>query len=208
MAKFNSTTFGTISGRHGSAVAATTKDGQSILRVYRAPANPKTEKQMIQRTKFGFVNKELSNYQTLFKSTFKNSNGRSQAVALALANAVIGDYPNFAIDYSKLQIAAGRLDITAQISIAKTTGSNVKIDWDNTVDGSDSSNEDNVNFVFINTNSNVAILRENQTIRSASSATLELPAVWAGIELHCWIFFTAPDGSVSSNSQYISLLSF
>ena len=49
MAKFSSTTFGPISGRHGTAVAATTKDGKSYIRVYRAPSNPKTEKQVAHR---------------------------------------------------------------------------------------------------------------------------------------------------------------
>jgi hypothetical protein len=208
MAKFSSSTFGTISGRHGTAVAATTKDGQSILKIYRAPSNPNTQKQQAQRAKFAMVTRELSSYQNLFKSTFRDTSGRIQATSLALANSVVGDYPNFSIDYSKLQIAAGNLDITARVAIAKSTGSNVKIDWDNTVDGSDSSNEDNVNFVFINTDSKVAILRDYQTIRSAGTATLELPAVWEGVELHCWIYFTSPDGTVSSNSQYIDLLSF
>ena len=66
MAKFSSTTFGPISGRHGTAVAATTKDGKSYIRVYRAPSNPKTEKQVAHRSKFAFANKALSCLGSLF----------------------------------------------------------------------------------------------------------------------------------------------
>lgn len=57
MATFNSTTFGAISGRHGSAVAAYTKNGKCILKVFKTPSNPNTDKQVAQRTKFGFVNR-------------------------------------------------------------------------------------------------------------------------------------------------------
>ena len=63
MAKFNSTTFGTISGRHGSAVAATQKNGTSYLRVFRAPSDPKTAKQVNQRAKFGFANQAVRPFQ-------------------------------------------------------------------------------------------------------------------------------------------------
>ena len=51
MAKFESTTFGLISGRHGTAVAAKC-NGKNVLRVYSAPSDPKTPKQLAQRAKF------------------------------------------------------------------------------------------------------------------------------------------------------------
>jgi hypothetical protein len=207
MAKFSSPTFGTISGRHGTAVAATTKDGQSILRIYRAPSNPNTPKQQAQRTKFGMATSELSNYKSLFQKTFMNQKGRLQAVSSAMANCMVGEYPTFSIDYSKLQIAYGIIDIAAQVSIIKTTGSNVKIEWDTTVIGSETKQNDNVNFVFINTNSSVAILLENHAIRSVGNSTIELPEVWSGNEIHCWFYFSNPNGNATSNSQYIDLLS-
>ena len=75
MAKFNSTTFGAISGRHGSAVAATTKDGKNYLRVYRAPSNPNSDKQIAHRTKFSFAIKSLGCFRNLFKETYNNSRG-------------------------------------------------------------------------------------------------------------------------------------
>ena len=71
MAQFNSLTFGTISGRHGSAVATTTKNGKSFLRVYRKPKDAKTEKQVAHRNKFSFAIASLSSMREIFKNSFK-----------------------------------------------------------------------------------------------------------------------------------------
>jgi hypothetical protein len=93
MAKFNSTTFGAISGRHGSAVAATTKDGKSYLRVYRAPSDPKSTKQVAQRTKFAFANSSLSCFRNLFKETFNNRRGLNMGVSYALKKQSRASHP-------------------------------------------------------------------------------------------------------------------
>ena len=205
MARFVSTTFGTISGRHGSAVATTTKNGQSILRVFNAPSNPKTEAQMTQRTKFALVNKELSYMNDLFKISFHSNSGKNKAVSLALRNAVTGTYPNFSIDYSNLTIASGKLQITDQLSINTTTGTSVKVDWDSTI-GTESTSDDVVNLVFLNTLSKVVLLKQATAVRSEGTVDVELPSAWAGASIHSWIYFSNTDTSATSNSQYLSLL--
>lgn len=208
MAKFFSTTFGTISGRHGSAVAATSKDGQSILRVYRAPSNPRTEKQMEQRVKFGNINRELSSYQSLFKKTFKSAVGRNYAVSYALNNAVAGEFPHYYVDFSKLQIAMGRIDIPSHITASITEASKVKFEWDGSIDGSESNPGDFINIVFINTDLQVAILKEEIALRTASTTQFELPDAWAGNEVFCWAYFTNQNETATSNSIYLGLLNF
>jgi len=54
MAKYTSTTFGKISGKHGTAVAAI-MNGQPVLKVFTPPANPNSAGQQSQRIKFGLV---------------------------------------------------------------------------------------------------------------------------------------------------------
>jgi len=205
MATFNSTTFGAISGRHGSAVAATTKTGKSILKVFRAPANPNSDKQQAQRTKFGFVNSELSCMRNLFKTTFRSTNGMQQGVSLAMKNAVTGDSPEYAIDYSLITLSVGSVNTSLQITANKTTGTKVKLEWDTTV-GSESTENDNVNIVFFNQSAKMSILKLNQAVRSAGNSELELPSVWAGSEIHCWVYFSTPDETLNSASQYVGLV--
>ncbi|WP_243347244.1 DUF6266 family protein [Parabacteroides sp. FAFU027] len=205
MAKFFSTTFGEISGRHGNAVAAVTKEGKCILKVFRAPSNPNTDKQLAQRSKFGMVNSELCKLQNLFSITFGYKEGKSRAVSLALANAITGDYPDYAIDISKLTFSEGNVTPTGSTTAEKVEGSKVKITWDTTTSLQEDV-MDGVNLIFMNSDSKLTILKQNVTLRPNGSFEVELPAVWIGAEIHCWIYFSNPAGNTTSNSQYISLL--
>jgi hypothetical protein len=205
MATFNSTTFGAISGRHGSAVAATTKDGRSILKVFRAPGNPNTDKQQAQRTKFGFANSELSCMRNLFKITFMSANGMQQGVSLAMKNAVSGEAPDFVIDFSLLTLSVGSVDSAGLVSAVKTVGTKVKIDWDTTI-GTNSTAKDGINIVFFNPSDRISVLKQNHAFRSAGTAEVELPEIWAGSEIHCWIYFSTPTDSLNSVSKYVGLV--
>ena len=204
MATYNSTTFGAISGRHGSAVAAISKDGKCILKVYKAPSNPNTERQVVQRTKFGFVNKEMNVFRNLFKLTFGGSQGVSKGVSLAFG-AVSGEYPDFSMDYSKLIISQGNVDTSGFLKATKTTGTNIKIEWDATI-GFQGDDNDGVNLVFVNDETKVGQIKQNIVLRSEGSTEIALPEVWVGQKVHCWIFFSTPDGYNTSNSQYIDLI--
>ena len=205
MATFNSTTFGAISGRHGSAVAATTKDGKSILKVFKAPGNPNTQKQQTQRSKFGFVNRELSCMRNLFKITFRSNNGMQQAVSAALKNAVVGEAPDWTIDYSALQLSVGSVDAAMQLVVSKNTASNVQLSWDKTVAANSSAN-DWVNCVFFNNEHKMAIIKQNNAIRSDGTVAVDLPEVWAGTEIHCWIYFTNSTDTLNSTSKFVGLV--
>ena len=205
MAKFSSSTFGTISGRHGTAAASTTKDGQSILRMYKAPSNPNTPAQVEQRGKFGFVNSELSPLRDIFKVTYRNNKGMNLAVSYALKNAVNGNSPNFALDYTKLCFAWGSIQFPDHISAVVSAGNSVKLDWDTTLRKEDEI-PDGLNLVFMNVDSKFTILREGVALRDAGTVTFELPEIWAGKKVYCWAYFSTPENTLTSVSKYLGLL--
>ena len=90
MSKFISSTFGLISGRHGTAVAMISKStGKNYLRIHFVPSDPKTAKQLAQRAKFGFVTSEMNCFHNLFKITFGGNQGVSHGLSLAF-KAVTG----------------------------------------------------------------------------------------------------------------------
>jgi len=203
MSKFISSTFGLISGRHGTAVAMISKStGKNYLRIHTVPSDPKTAKQLAQRAKFGFVTSEMNCFHNLFKITFGGNQGVSHGLSLAF-KAVTGTYPNFSFDYSKLVLSTGGLDITGQVSCLKTTGTTVQCEWDKTI-GFQSNDNDAVNLVFFEENDKIGILKRNVAVRSAGNIEIVLPDVWIGHEIHCWIFFSTANDSMNSNSRYIS----
>ncbi|MDR3652844.1 MAG: DUF6266 family protein [Paludibacter sp.] len=205
MAKFNSTTFGTISGGHGSAVAATTKDGQNILRIYKAPSNPNTPAQVVQRGKIGFVNTELSPLRDIFKVTYRNNKGMNLAVSYALRNAITSTSPNFALDYSNICFAWGSIQLPEQTTATPDDGNTIRFDWDTTL-RKKNEDPDELNVILMNENSKFTILRERVSLRDAATTKVSVPAIWAGTEVHCWIYFSTPENNLTSVSKYLGLL--
>ena len=202
MARFKSSTFGKISGKHGTAVAALRKDGTNILKVLRIASNPDTLGQKNQRGKFGFVVRELNCMRQIFTITFDGQYGINRAVSKAMKTALTGEYPDFKLDYSKLIISEGTLNKTAQVRLEQVGGSTVKIDW-NAEELLGRNPAEIVNLVFLNQTSKSVILKQNVALSGAGSAQVDLPVDWMDKELHSWIYFTSPNGILYSTSQYI-----
>ena len=210
MAKFNSTTFGEISGRHGGAVAAKTKNNGNVLRVFKAPSNPNTNKQLTQRTKFAFVIAYLSCMRELFVYTFRNKGGYDAAVSYALKNAVTGSISEWAMNVSKIAITTGSANVYASGNRTATVTSDttVKVDWytgniNNGIANAAKAN-DKVTVVFFNEELREAMLYEPEVSRIDGTLEVELPDNWAGGKAHSWMYFSRVNGSINSNSAYIS----
>ena len=212
MATFNSTTFGEISGRHGGAVAAKTKNNGNVLRVFKAPSNPNTGKQLTQRTKFAFVIAFLSCMRELFKYTFRNKGGFDAAVSFALKNAVTGTISNWGMDVSKIAITTGSANVysSGTRTATVTDDTTVKLDWytgniHNGITDAAKAN-DTVTVVFFNEELREAMLYEPEVTRIDGTLEVELPDNWAGGKAHCWMYFSRANGSLNSNSVYVSLV--
>lgn len=206
MAKFNSTTFGTISGRHGSAVAATTKDGRSYLRVYRAPSDPKSTKQVAQRTKFAFANTSLSCFRNLFKETFNTKRGMNMGISYAMKGAILGESPDFTIDYSKLIFSVGSVNKALSVT-ANVADNKVTLNWD-FVEASLSKMDDNVNLIFFNEDTLLSIHMKDMCKRADKTVDIDLPEAWRNSMVYCWLYLSASNNQTfnSSESQFVSLL--
>lgn len=204
MAVFKSTTFGKISGRFGDAVATQSKStGKNYLRVASVPTNPRTDKQVAHRAKFGFINSTLRAFYPIYKTTFGGNVGIRYAINLAFKKAIIGEYPDFAIDYAMLSFSEGALYKTEVITAEKSEEGKIKLDWDATIlVGSNA--DDVVNLIFYNENSNQAMMLSPNVQRSAETTTVDMPGIWKGAIIHCWIYFNTANGVTKSESQYIN----
>jgi hypothetical protein len=204
MAQFKSTTFGKIKGQYGEAVATTLKNSKkNYLRVASVPSDPKTPKQIENRGKFGYVNHAMRSFDQVFKITFGGSQGMHHGVSVAFKKAVIGNNPDFSIDYTKLEFTDGALYQTNQVSAQKTTGTSVKIDW-NYSKMAGNNPLDMANIICYNKDDDQAVLDLAVATRESATFTIELPEIWIGGNIHCWIYFSSPDDLVNSISQYIN----
>ena len=203
MAIYNSTTFGSISGRHGSAVATTGKRG-NVLKVYKAPFNPNTDKQVAQRTKFGYATTSMACMRELFKYTFRHRGGYNYGLSKAMKNAVKGQSPEFTIDFSKLSISEGSV-YGSSVSLTMEAERNLTINWtvSNIGDkGSMAKSDDLVYAVFFNEELREAHLHDSIAYRSDATANIQLPEQWTG-KVHGWVYFGRADELLESNSIYL-----
>lgn len=206
MAKFKSSTFGKISGKHGDVVAVTMKDGTCYFRAYIIPPNPNTAKQQSQRAVFGFVVKELNCMRKLFAITFNGQYGINKAVSLAMKTCVTGEFPDFRLDYSKLQIAVGNLPVSSFQNIGKITSALFRLNWN--YDESTVVNfNDEISIVLLDNYRKQVIHFQNIAKRSSGMVDFSIPDFWLGSEIHTWMYFSSPNNSRFSESKYLGLLS-
>jgi hypothetical protein len=205
MATFKSTTFGKISGKHGTAVAATRKDGLNILKVYRIASNPNTEGQKNQRGKFGFVVKELNCMRKLFTVTFGGQYGINRAVSLAMKTCVSGEYPDFKIDYSQLQISKGNVPVPGSPEINNLINNLYKLEWSDS-ELLNEKTDDNLCIVLLNATKKQMIHNQNFALRSKRNIDFSIPEYWSDSEIHAWLYFSSSNNNYFSDSKYLGLL--
>ena len=125
MASFKDSFMGGLSGKIGPVVVYMRK-GQQIVRSNNTPKDPKTPKQLAHRMKFSLSNKGLSPLNKAIKMGHRgDTEAYRKIVGKAYHEAIVGEYPEFTIDYSKIKIADGELqsitDVKAEFDSTENT---------------------------------------------------------------------------------------
>ena len=191
MAKFYSSTFGAISGKHGSAVAVTLKDGTTYIRMYAKPSNPRTDKQQAHRAKFALSSKALVPFNPIFKDTIGITNGISTARSHAFKNAIVGEYPSLSVDYEKLMFSFVSLEKLHNASASSNNGS-VTINW-GFRNMHNCHADDSVNIVVFNKDSSQVLHIKDVALRSDKVSTISIQDSWSNSELYFWAYVTSDD---------------
>lgn len=200
--------FGTLSGKIGTVVVYE-RNGKQIVRSNPEQRDPKTPAQLAQRMKFSLVNKGLSPLNNVIKIGFKNSEKNyRKLVGEAYHNAIVGEYPSFSLDYSKIQVAEGDLQLPDNIKMSYEEDSNiVSFNWDPeiAVPARKSRPDDHVNIVCLNSKYLAEVHTFNVARRSEGKAYFEFPKGWEPKGLNLWVFITSYDLMDNSNSLYFTL---
>lgn len=208
MGKFISTTFGYISGRHGTAVAAVTKDGKNILRVYKSPSNPNTPKQQAHRQKFGMANKSMAPLREIVKMGYNNSGAFRKAVSQTMREAIIESEEGPKIDFSNVMIAEGRLQDVLSASASRIENEDtLQIEWDTTIGFQSKMGKDDdlVQIVVFDEAIGFSLRFDNVAERSEGQAVVHIPAILKEKKLHVWLYLSDKENLHRSNSRYIAV---
>lgn len=206
MGKIKNGILGPFSGKVGNVVGAT-NNGVHYMRVI--PANvtdPKTDKQLAQRQRFGLITSTLKTFRPVvnigFRKKTRNTTPANRALSYNLKNAVAGDYPDLEVDFAAFMVARG--DLTSAIALAAVSDNpgELVLSWtDNS--GSGSAKADDVLIAACyDAETGDLFYRLEAAAREDESATLTLPQNFPGKNVHVYAFFASTESNDVTDSIY------
>lgn len=207
MGKINQGILGGVSGQVGNVIGGTWK-GIDYLRIKPSSvANPRTEGQVDQRSKFSTVLRFLQPMTDFLRVGFKlYANKMTQfnaAMSYNLNNAITGVYPNFMIDYASALVTRGNLTTAANGAATSSSAGSVEVTWtDNSGSGSAQATDKTLILLYNGTRGEVVFTTAGPT-RSAGTESISVPPEYTGEDVEVFLGFISEDGSKVSNNAYL-----
>ncbi len=207
MGKINRGILGGFSGKVGNVVGGNWK-GIDYMRIKAANvANPRTEAQESQRTKFLMVMRFLSPLKDFLKLGFKQYAIKmtefNNAMSYNLKNAISGTYPDFTLEYANLLVTRGDLTGAFNGSVSSETAGEVAFSWDDNSGSGSARATDKAILLIYNADKEEVLYDTEGPSRDAAAATLTVPADFSGDTLHAYLSFSKEDESEVANSKYL-----
>jgi hypothetical protein len=158
--------------------------------------------------KFRFVNHCLTPLRQVIKRGYLDTQAFPKVCSKVLKTAVEGEYPDFAIDFSKVQLADGILQPVGTITTeTRKSTSEVIVKWQIAPEGQLQGNaDDKVSLVFFDEVTGSCFFHENIGSRSDQMVTVLLSEANKDNPLHYWVYLSASNGNINSPSVYIGQL--
>ena len=196
---------GGFSGKVGTVVGASWKGTAYMRGIATHTKNPRTEKQIAQRTKMKFARNYLQQAQEFLnvglKDVAKHQSPLNYAVSQMVRNAILGDYPDYAPDYTKLVWSHGLLTPPVVETVYANYDALDFLWQDNS--GQGNAKADDISMVVVCSEEKQEIKYfMNGFTRSTKSNHCELPESWVDDHVHVYITMRSADGKLISNSHY------
>ena len=200
---------GGFSGKVGTVVGASWRGISYMRSLPLKVRNPRTKGQRSQRTKFSLALSLLKPITPLLRIGWKLYGRRQSpfnaAMSYTLANAVIGNYPDYSIDVSKVLISRGNLQPATNATATPTRGS-IEIGWANNSGIGSAKQTDKSLIAVLNLERGEAITLDAGAERMEETQTVILPTEWNGDEVQAYLGFVSEDGREVANSVYLGAI--
>lgn len=197
---------GGFSGTVGTVVGSSWKGIDYMRSRATSIAQPNTPAQLEQRAKFATVVKFLKPLTAFLRVGFKSQavkmSGFNAASSYTYKNALMGTYPAFEIDYSKVLVSCGTLPGALNPTITSTLAGEIEIAWEDNSQDTNAMDDDKVLLVVYNPIKQQAVTIAGGNTRVSGTQSITLPSSFTGDEVQCFIGFKSASQSVVSNSQF------
>jgi len=167
----------------------------------KAPVKAPTLLQAAQRQKFGlaavFAVKLKEMIQVGFYGKRKKIGCCNYSTRQIYKNAIIGEYPNFHIDYAKVILSEGCTRQNYGYELKISDQGNLDLTWDLDRYVSMLTGDDSVFLFVYNATQDLSFSFQNACLRHELSLKVQIPVFNNGDKIHCWVFLKSNNNNVS-----------
>lgn len=205
---------GGFSGKTGPVVGARVRGKDTMRALPRKSSKPRSRAQLIRQSRFkvgiGFITRAQSIFKIGYQQNKVLMTPANKAFQHIDRDAIIGEYPDFKINYAKVQWTDESryqaLQGMMNPLVTPLPMYEVKLEWELFGGGTDSTNEIDKAVILFYSPVHRMFISEMDVTRGMKSATIPLPTIFAGSEIHGWAFFVSEDGTKLSPTAYLGLI--
>lgn len=203
MAKYYNGPNGPISGKLGDIVGSSWRGIHYVKNKAKTSTKPKTEKQLAQQARFALAVQFLRPIKELlnigFKQHHRAATGFNMAVKYILQHAIIGQYPEYTIDYQNVQFSQGSWG-RAEVVKLMPGAAFLTVIWYGNQYRFSSYGDDQVNILIYEPVSNEYVKGPADVLRMQEACIIAIPPRLCGKPLHTYLFCVSSDGKVSDTT--------
>lgn len=198
---------GGFSGKAGSVIGSRWNDISYIKGLPKISTKPASLKQLDQRARFSAVLKFMGPIKDMLLLGYRGQkSGRTTGFNLgiqhALGNAVIGIYPDYGLDKSKVQISKGTVQPPSSLVVSSAVAGSLEVAWSAQVNELNAFPEDTMVVLLYNEQQNFFLSYTKAGTRVEMGTILEIPEDFAGQTVHAYFFYVNRDGDRQSPTTY------
>ena len=198
---------GGFSGKAGSVIGSNWRDIDYIRGLPKLSGKPASQRQLEQREKFKVAVNFLQQIKPVLNSGFRTqkvgrATGYNLGLQILLQEAVIGTYPTFEIDYSKVTLSKGGRGPALGPTISSPEPATIELTWASVPNKAIAQPDDVATIVLYSKEMNQFVISDTDVTRAEESWSVVMPGLFSATEIYGWIFFEDRDHKLVSNSAY------
>jgi len=210
MGRYNKGVHGAFSGKVGSVVGSSWRSINYLRSLPKISKKGASEAQIAHRTKFAISSQYLRPIKDILNIGFSDqqqakSSGYNMAVRAFFNNAIVGDYPDFDVDFTKLELSRGSLTPLPGLGYAETNPGELTFTWQTDTNRYNAFADDAAMLVIYNQSKRMYMIYD-EAARADGAFVAEISINYSGDVLHAWGFALHRDGKLASSSQYLGTL--
>lgn len=197
---------GGFSGKVGPVTGSSWKGKPYMKARPEKMTNPRSPGQLDHRGRFTAAIRFLSPMKKFLGAGFTEMAVDKTAFNAAMAwnyrHAVMGAYPDFSIDYSRVLVSQGTLAGAWNPEVRASDGQ-IHFSWQNNADNMEVMDSDKALLLIYNAARQKTIFVMGGNTRDSGSQSVDLPDLFIGDVVHCYIAFQSSDETAASTSQWV-----